>query len=185
MIVTIHQPSSQLWHLFDDTLVLAQGGRQLYFGKARDVTGWWEAKGQQCPEGWNPADCASVAERRLVERLLTFSRVPPTVLLDLATSPPPDFVPLRPALTARKSSFAPTDSDDVHTAAPLPYRRRSSAVPAMLLRNGNAHEGVDRRPQTTALTQLEVLAKREAKNLVRDKGCWCVSSGIHLRFDPR
>ncbi|GAA5855415.1 hypothetical protein JCM9279_006475 [Rhodotorula babjevae] len=158
VLVTIHQPSSQLWHLFDDTLVLAQGGAQLYSGKAHDVAAWWEAKGLHCPDGWNPAD----------------------FLLDLATSPPPDFLPIRPALTTRKSSYAPLDPsapasgsanvDAIDTALPLPYRRRSSAVPAMLLKNDNAHRGVDRKPQTTLLTQIEVLAKREARNLVRDRG---------------
>ncbi|GAA5899496.1 hypothetical protein JCM8208_000574 [Rhodotorula glutinis] len=127
VFVTAHQPSSQLWHLFDDTLVLAQGGAQLYFGKAHDVTAWWEAKGLRCPDGWNPADCAPdlVAESALV--------------------------------------------DSAVLALP-PYRRRSSAVPAMLVKNDNAHKGVDRRPQTTVLTQIEVLAKREARNLVRDRG---------------
>ncbi|KPV72649.1 uncharacterized protein RHOBADRAFT_39255 [Rhodotorula graminis WP1] len=136
VLVTLHQPSSQLWHLFDDTLVLAQGGAQLYFGKAHDVSAWWEAKGLRCPEGWNPAD----------------------FLLDLATSPPPDFLPLRPTLTTRKSSYMPVSPDvaaesalvDSAVLAIPPHRRRSSA--------------------TTVLTQVEVLAKREARNLVRDRG---------------
>ncbi|BGP51257.1 hypothetical protein JCM10450v2_007186 [Rhodotorula kratochvilovae] len=147
VIVTIHQPSSQLWHLFDDTLVLAQGGTQLYFGKARDVSEWWEARGQQCPEGWNPAD----------------------FLLDLATTPPASFLAPRPTLAPRKSSLA-ADSPTAETSAPSLSRRHSSAVPAMLLKNANAHSGADRRPRTTALTQVEALAKRQTRELVRDRG---------------
>lgn len=59
VITTIHQPSSQLYHMFDDVILLAKGGTQLYCGKASEARGWWEAKGLSCPEGWNPADCAS------------------------------------------------------------------------------------------------------------------------------
>ena len=57
VITTIHQPSSQLYHMFDDVILLAKGGVQLYCGKAREAAAWWESKGLYCPEGWNPADC--------------------------------------------------------------------------------------------------------------------------------
>ncbi|GJN93275.1 hypothetical protein Rhopal_006322-T1 [Rhodotorula paludigena] len=145
VIVTIHQPSSQLWHKFDDVLVLAQGGGQLYWGKADEVSGWWEGKGVRCPDGWNPAD----------------------FLLDLATSPPPDFLPLRPSIAPRKFSVV-TPLEQPLGDSQLP-RRRSSAIPTMLLRNDNLHAGVDRTPQATALTQVEALFLREGKNLIRDR----------------
>jgi len=132
-------------------------------------------QGLALPRGLEPCRLCVPLELlslRLDDSLTVRARTSSAVLLDLATSPPPDFVPLRPALTTRKSSYAQAsaDLDAVDTASPLPYRRRSSAVPAMLLKNDNAHRGVDRRPQTTVLTQIEVLAKREARNFVRDRG---------------
>lgn len=57
VITTIHQPNSQIFHLFDTVLALSNGGRQLYFGPAADVVSHFAAKGFVSPEGWNPADC--------------------------------------------------------------------------------------------------------------------------------
>ncbi|BGP27299.1 hypothetical protein JCM10295v2_006263 [Rhodotorula toruloides] len=152
VICTIHQPSSQLYHLFDDVLLLAQGGTQLWFGKAGAAQAWWEGKGERCPEGWNPAD----------------------FLLELATSPPAAFIPLRPSPTTRKSATLLPASPS-HTTHQLPYTSSPSSrpffpTPRSLLRNTNAHQRASRKPTTTAMTQVEVLSKREARNLVRDKG---------------
>ncbi|BGO95151.1 RHTO0S01e00936g1_1 [Rhodotorula toruloides] len=152
VICTIHQPSSQLYHLFDDVLLLAQGGTQLFFGKAAGAREWWEEKGERCPEGWNPAD----------------------FLLDLATSPPAAFIPLRPSPTTCKSA-ASLPASPPHATHELPYTSSPTSrpffpTPRSLLRNTNAHQRASRKPTTTAMTQVEVLAKREARNLVRDRG---------------
>ncbi|GAA5980169.1 hypothetical protein JCM11641_006936 [Rhodosporidiobolus odoratus] len=56
ILLTIHQPSSQLFHMFDDVLLLAQGGEQLYFGRKDGVHEWFNSRGETCPSGWNPAD---------------------------------------------------------------------------------------------------------------------------------
>ncbi|KWU44583.1 ABC transporter [Rhodotorula sp. JG-1b] len=131
VITTIHQPSSQLYHMFDDVILLANGGAQLYCGKAREAAAWWGSKGLHCPEGWNPAD----------------------FMLDIASDPPAAFLPLRPALTDRKSSYASASS---------------AFVPRMFLRNSNALQRQDRKPTTVALTQVEALLGRQSKQLVRD-----------------
>lgn len=111
----------------------------------------------------------SPARRRLTARVFA-------VLLDLATSPPAAFLPLRPSPTTRKSATSITASPP-HATHELPYasppaarRRPLFPTPRSLLRNTNAHRSADRKPTTTAMTQVEVLAKREARNLVRDKG---------------
>ncbi|GAA5895416.1 hypothetical protein JCM6882_006244 [Rhodosporidiobolus microsporus] len=133
VILTIHQPSSQLFHMFDDVLLLAQGGEQLYFGPKDGVGAWFEEKGTTCPLGWNPADH----------------------MLDLATAPSP----------SRKASLAPDSSPRMGM-----NRRRSSALPTILLRNENAHAEAERRTSTTALTQVQVLVRRGGRELVRDRG---------------
>ncbi|GAA6023495.1 hypothetical protein JCM10207_006217 [Rhodosporidiobolus poonsookiae] len=137
VIATVHQPSSQLFHLFDEVLLLGQGGEQMYAGGKDGVGAWFEGRGERCPEGWNPAD----------------------FMLHLASSP----------TAPRRSSLAPP-SPDLSRGGGAFGRRRSSAVPAVLLRNENAHAAADHRPGTTALTQVQVLVKRGTRELARDKG---------------
>lgn len=96
MICTIHQPSSQLYHLFDDVLLLAQGGTQLFFGKAGEARPWWEEKGERCPDGWNPADCAcgyplSRARRRLMHTARLCSPPRPRDFAACRVPPSPPF----------------------------------------------------------------------------------------------
>ncbi|GAA5984754.1 hypothetical protein JCM10908_003487 [Rhodotorula pacifica] len=155
VITTIHQPSSQLYHMFDDVILLGKGGVQLYSGKAREASTWWESKGLHCPEGWNPAD----------------------FMLDIASDPPAAFLPLRPALSDRKSSYASASFPPGSSAAPAPelssmplltHRGSSAFVPRMFLRNSNALRRQDRQPTTVALTQVEALLERQSKQLVRD-----------------
>ena len=56
VIAVIHQPRSQIVRLFDDLLVLAPGGKQIYFGKRSNVIGYFNSKGYECPERENPTD---------------------------------------------------------------------------------------------------------------------------------
>lgn len=55
IIATIHQPSSDVWTLFDKLLLLSEG-RTLFFGESRAAVGYFGALGHQCPELSNPAD---------------------------------------------------------------------------------------------------------------------------------
>ena len=56
IIASIHQPSSALYHSFDQVVLLAQG-RQLYFGPGRaGPAEWFASHGRPCPPGYNVAD---------------------------------------------------------------------------------------------------------------------------------
>ncbi|KAK3084820.1 hypothetical protein FSP39_019556 [Pinctada imbricata] len=55
IVTTIHQPSSQIHHLFW-TLLLLENGRTAYFGKASDVVTYFEDLGFPCQPDYNPAD---------------------------------------------------------------------------------------------------------------------------------
>lgn len=55
VITTIHQPSSEIFHLFDDLLILAHG-RILYFGPAAESVAYFSRLGYKCPQYTNPAD---------------------------------------------------------------------------------------------------------------------------------
>ncbi|KAF9358116.1 hypothetical protein BGX34_009051 [Mortierella sp. NVP85] len=55
VILTVHQPRSDIYELFDDLLLLSQG-KVVYFGKAQAATTYFEGLGHECPVGWNVAD---------------------------------------------------------------------------------------------------------------------------------
>jgi len=40
----------------------------MYAGNAADSRGWFAARGYDCPEGWNPADCESPEQIRTFPR---------------------------------------------------------------------------------------------------------------------
>ncbi|KAJ3117086.1 ATP-binding cassette sub- G member 1 [Phlyctochytrium bullatum] len=55
IIATIHQPSSEVFHLFDDLLLMADG-RVIYSGQADGAIDYFSKLGYECPEYTNPAD---------------------------------------------------------------------------------------------------------------------------------
>lgn len=55
VVTTIHQPSSEIFHLFDDLLILAHG-KIMYLGEASKSVDYFARLGYQCPSYTNPAD---------------------------------------------------------------------------------------------------------------------------------
>ncbi|KAF8948563.1 hypothetical protein BGZ47_004077 [Haplosporangium gracile] len=55
VILTVHQPRSDIYELFDDLLLLSKG-KVVYFGKAQEAASYFEALGHEVPVGWNVAD---------------------------------------------------------------------------------------------------------------------------------
>ncbi|KAG0330422.1 hypothetical protein BG000_011714 [Podila horticola] len=55
IILTVHQPRSDIYELFDDLLLLSLG-KVVYFGKAKSAASYFEDLGHECPVGWNVAD---------------------------------------------------------------------------------------------------------------------------------
>ncbi|XP_055388928.1 protein white-like [Condylostylus longicornis] len=55
VIATIHQPSSKIFELFQDLLLLSEG-RLVYFGDRVGATEWFKRLGFPCPQYTNPAD---------------------------------------------------------------------------------------------------------------------------------
>lgn len=60
VLVTIHQPSAQLFLQFDTLLLLAKGGKTVYFGeigdKASTLKEYFDRNGAPCPKESNPAE---------------------------------------------------------------------------------------------------------------------------------
>jgi len=55
VVLTIHQPRSDIVSLFDKVLLLARG-KVAYYGKAKGVTQYFGKLGYHCPRGYNLAD---------------------------------------------------------------------------------------------------------------------------------
>ena len=55
IVATIHQPSSQVFELFDRLMLLAEG-RLAYLGPTTVAEGFFQSVGFQCPRNYNPAD---------------------------------------------------------------------------------------------------------------------------------
>ncbi|KAH3953539.1 hypothetical protein HBI56_026870 [Parastagonospora nodorum] len=58
LVVTIHQPRSDLFTNFGNVLLLARGGHPIYAGPAGDMLPHFAAQGYECPRHINPADFA-------------------------------------------------------------------------------------------------------------------------------
>ncbi|KAF2797711.1 hypothetical protein K505DRAFT_234933 [Melanomma pulvis-pyrius CBS 109.77] len=58
LIVTIHQPRSDLFSHFGNLLLLARGGHPVYAGRAENMLSHFATQGYECPEHVNPADFA-------------------------------------------------------------------------------------------------------------------------------
>ncbi|GAA6018066.1 hypothetical protein JCM10207_006069 [Rhodosporidiobolus poonsookiae] len=56
VVVSVHQPRSDIWRLFDNVLLLVKGGFTAYSGPTDGILKTFEASGQKCPEDFNPAD---------------------------------------------------------------------------------------------------------------------------------
>ncbi|KAF7184934.1 ABC multidrug transporter atrF [Pseudocercospora fuligena] len=60
VLVTVHQPSAQLFSEFDHLLLLAKGGNTVYFGDIGDnattIREYFARNGAPCPPGKNPAE---------------------------------------------------------------------------------------------------------------------------------
>lgn len=55
IVCTIHQPSSEVFALFDDVIALAEGS-VVYHGPVPRMVAYFDALGYSCPDNWNPTD---------------------------------------------------------------------------------------------------------------------------------
>ena len=55
VVVSIHQPRSSIFAMFDDVLLLTEGGC-VYHGPAASALEYFSHQGFECPERYNPAE---------------------------------------------------------------------------------------------------------------------------------
>lgn len=49
IVVSIHQPRSDIWQMFDNALLLVKGGRTAYSGPANAILPFFAKVGKECP----------------------------------------------------------------------------------------------------------------------------------------
>ncbi|KAK4049723.1 hypothetical protein OIV83_003998 [Microbotryomycetes sp. JL201] len=54
--VVVHQPSAQLFSMFDNLLLMKKGGKTVYFGPVKKVPDYFASKGIEFPRDVNPAE---------------------------------------------------------------------------------------------------------------------------------
>ena len=54
--LTIHSPTSSMWNLFDDILLLSSSGNTVYFGRREDIFPYFAKLNYHCPPQTNPAE---------------------------------------------------------------------------------------------------------------------------------
>ncbi|KDE04252.1 hypothetical protein MVLG_05280 [Microbotryum lychnidis-dioicae p1A1 Lamole] len=79
IIVSVHQPRSDVWDIFDHVLLLAKGGLTAYSGPRTDILKALESCGAVCPTDFNPAefvlDVISVSYRDSLEEKRSAAQV--------------------------------------------------------------------------------------------------------------
>ena len=56
VVMSIHQPSSSMWTMIDDLLVLCPKGKPIYHGPRENILPYLESLGYPCPAQTNPAE---------------------------------------------------------------------------------------------------------------------------------
>lgn len=87
--MTIHQPSSQMFYLFD-VVVFMKDGRIFYHGSPKEILPFYAKKGYLCPDNYNPSDfvmeiCQAESGQHLEEKGL-FMDIPNHLLETFASS---------------------------------------------------------------------------------------------------
>lgn len=184
IITSIHQPSSALYHSFNQVVLLASG-KQLYFGPGGNAPAEYFAKqGRPCPSGYNIAD-----------HLLEIASEPSDALLSGSDAMVLQNTPLRHGGGSGSGSGSSSSRTSDNEKNRMTYPPETSLMeknleytsePVLLQASsdklvglsalGEEHQrsGSEWWPRThcatTFLTQIEVLSGREWRNLKR-----CVS----------
>jgi len=196
IIASIHQPSSSLYHSFDQVVLLSQG-RQLYFGPGGTRPAEFFAKqGRPCPSGYNVADhlleiasggVAGLEQGTNATFSTHLSHSPSSASGSGSSSsnsrdkPSDDLQPVDLVSdTDRRhlldTPFSEKDSSLGNPSYPPPqlakHNGEARALDLAVLGEGKSQnrgwmEGARSHCATTFLTQIEILSGREWKNLKR------------------
>eukprot|EP00741_Cyanophora_paradoxa_P002545 tig00000605_g2469.t1 len=143
---TLHQPSSEIFHMFDDLCLMASG-RIMYFGPVEESVPYFAALGYPCPTYTNPAD------HFFMKILNTHRHTLPS------------------GKQVEGTEAVPLASERIEgLLGEWPQSRLGAAMAHAVERpaSGGVHEAQLQR-RARLVTQFEVLTKRTLKNVFRNR----------------
>ncbi|CAO3564493.1 unnamed protein product [Mortierella alpina] len=181
VIMTIHQPRSDIFFMFDQTLVISKG-EALYFGSTDGATEYFNRRGLHCPSNYNIADyLLDIAmDPELLAKAKGFHGQGDAEKSGHSTShqlhPEANSVVSRRAGSVQDGN---TVDANASTASPKSQTSNETAVSidegestTQPLRSASAGKLGSRQETiypTSFLTQLRVIMKRDFQTLIRDR----------------
>ncbi|XVE59976.1 hypothetical protein DITRI_Ditri05aG0089600 [Diplodiscus trichospermus] len=167
VISSIHQPSSEVFSLFDD-LFLLSGGEQVYFGEARMAAEFFAEVGFPCPSRRNPSDhflrCINSDFDIVAEALKESHRISEFQNIDPLTNLPTAQIK---ALLVKK--YRSSD----HAAKARARIQVISTIEGLVIEEKHNREA-------KWLKQLSTLTQRSFVNMSRDLGYYWLRIAIYV-----
>ncbi|KAK0537237.1 hypothetical protein OC842_001694 [Tilletia horrida] len=163
VLMTLHQPSSIIFHTFDDAILMGPGGRTLYHGPPGEALAWCERNGEPCPPGHNVADHLLAVSHRLRGRGPSATpSLAPHGAITAGGKAAPGSADSHADAAAEDENEAENERgerlEQVYTSVTRPRRRAAGT------RAGEAEE----RTPTTFYTQLAAVSSRFWRHAWRD-----------------
>ncbi|ESQ30337.1 hypothetical protein EUTSA_v10011282mg [Eutrema salsugineum] len=178
VISSIHQPSGEVFALFDDLLLLS-GGETVYFGEAKSATKFFGEAGFPCPSKRNPSDhflrCVNsdfdditatlVESRRIHDSSFSLYQLHETS----NTLDPLDDIPTAEIKTILVRKFKCSD----YAAASRARVQDITSIKGLVNERKN-------RSRTNWWKQLRILTQRSFINMSRDLGYYWIRIAVYI-----
>ncbi|KAF9105647.1 hypothetical protein BGX27_009508 [Mortierella sp. AM989] len=186
VILTIHQPRSDIFSMFDHTLVVSKG-EALYFGPANTAAAYFNRRGLVCPNNYNIADyLLDIAmDQELVAQARSYQGTDDDEKTGISSGHQShtsgNAVSRRGVANRNSSDITRTSAASNEQSYETTVRINDSGS----INNSTASisESVDGKKQktlypTSFLTQLRVIMKRNFQTLIRDKSLLILHSAV-------
>ncbi|KAI1308724.1 hypothetical protein EDD11_004189 [Mortierella claussenii] len=173
VILTIHQPRSDIFHMFNQTLVVSKGSA-LYFGPTDTAADYFQRRGLVCPPNYNIADyLLDIAmDQELVAKAKSYSDT--DAEKTILTSACQTYLSGNSAVSRRTTNqlHHANASDITHSSNETSVRIEemgSASSSNASLSDAGAQKKQKTVYPTSFLTQLRVIMRRNFQTLIRDK----------------
>ncbi|KAG0046815.1 hypothetical protein BGZ83_008010 [Gryganskiella cystojenkinii] len=172
VILTIHQPRSDIFYMFDQTLVVSKGAA-LYFGPTDSAADYFHRRGLVCPNNYNIADyLLDIAmDQELVAKAKSFDDTE-TEKLGVTSGHQTHVsgqVVSRRAHGGNASEITRTSDERSLETSVRMDEVGSSGSSTVSFSDGSVQKKQKTVYPTSFLTQLRVIMKRNFQTLIRDK----------------
>ncbi|KAL0696730.1 hypothetical protein Bca4012_063910 [Brassica carinata] len=177
VISSIHQPSGEVFALFDDLLLLS-GGETVYFGEAKFATKFFGEAGFPCPSRRNPSDhflrCVNSDFDGITATLVESRRIHDSSFsLYQETSNMLDPLDNMPTAEIRTTLVRKFKCSEYAVASRARIQEITSIQKGLVTERNNGS-------QTSWWKQLRILTQRSFINMSRDLGYYWIRIGVYI-----